>query len=239
MVTDRGLQYDRRWMLIDDNNRFISQRECSQMALLKTAINDSYLVVTNNVTNTSINIPLTTRSKGFIQVTIWDDSCVSVLMRDEINAWFTKALGISVRLVYMPDDSQRLVEEKYAKHNDITSFSDAFPFLLIGQSSLDDLNTRLDNAVQIDRFRPNIVFSGAAPYCEDTIDSFTINNINFNGAKLCARCNMITINQNDSTSAKEPTKTLARYRRRDNKIYFGQNLIHNGSGKFLSVTSCI
>jgi uncharacterized protein YcbX len=113
----------------------------------------------------------------------------------------------------------------------MASFSDGVPFLLIGRSSLDDLNNRLKDPLPINRFRPNIVFTGGQPYQEDIIDSFTINNIAFNGVKLCARCVMITIDQNNASGSKEPTKTLASYRLKNKKIYFGQNLIHSGTGQ--------
>jgi uncharacterized protein YcbX len=229
-VTDRGLQYDRRWMLIDDNNRFVSQREFGKMALLKTAITDKFLMVTNIADNSSIEVPLNNVNPEALIVEVWDDTCEAQLVGQDVDAWFTDAMGISLRLVYMPQSSHRLVEDKYAINKEITSFSDAFPFLLIGQSSLDDLNGRLDTPIPINRFRPNIVFTGAAPYLEDVMESLDINGITFTGAKLCARCNMITINQQDGVSNKEPTKTLAKYRSKNNKVYFGQNLIHQGTG---------
>lgn len=230
VITDRGIKYDRRWMLVDTNNRFISQRECAKMALLKTNISADHLTVTNTSDNSSVNIPLASEKNEFVQVTIWDDTCTGQLVDDDIDAWFTDALGRHVRLVYMPDDTMRFTESAYAPAGSITSFSDAYPFLLIGQSSLDDLNKRLNSRLPVDRFRPNIVFTGGAPYQEDIIDSFTINNISFNGVKLCARCIMITIDQANASMGKEPTKTLASYRARNNKMYFGQNLTHSGSG---------
>jgi uncharacterized protein YcbX len=230
IITDRGIKHDRRWMLIDPNNRFISQREFAKMALLKTDITDEYLTVTNTSDNSSINIPLTPVKNEVIQVTIWDDTCTGQLVSDDINAWFTNALGRDIRLVYMPDSTARFTEPAYSPADSITSFSDAYPFLLIGQSSLDDLNKRLNSQLPINRFRPNIVFTGGAPYQEDIMNSFTINNIAFNGVKLCARCIMITIDQTDASIGKEPTKTLASYRAKNNKIYFGQNLVHRGSG---------
>jgi uncharacterized protein YcbX len=230
VITDRGIKYDRRWMLIDSDNRFISQRECAKMALLKTHISADYLTVTNTSDNSSINIPLTPVKKEVIQVTIWDDTCTVQLVNDDIDAWFTNVLGRDIRLVYMPDSTARFTEPAYTPADSITSFSDAYPFLIIGQSSLDDLNKRLNRKVPVSRFRPNIVFTGGAPYQEDVMNSFIINNITFNGVKLCARCIMITIDQTDASMGKEPTKTLASYRAKNNKIYFGQNLIHSGSG---------
>lgn len=230
VITDRGIKHDRRWMLIDSDNRFISQRECSKMALLKTHITDECLTVTNTSDNSSVNIPLAPVKKEVIQVTIWDDTCTGQLVDNDIDVWFTNALGRDIRLVYMPDSTARFTEPAYAPEGSITSFSDAYPFLLIGQSSLDDLNKRLNSQLPINRFRPNIVFTGGAPYQEDMMDSFTINNIAFNGVKLCARCVIITIDQADASIGKEPTKTLASYRAKNNKIYFGQNLVHSGSG---------
>jgi uncharacterized protein YcbX len=229
-ITDRGFQYDRRWMLIDENNRFISQRECAKLALLKTHISDDFLTVTNTLNNTSIKIALVPVKKEVIQVIIWDDVCTGQLIDEDIDAWFTGVLGMPARLVYMPDSTERFTEAAYAPADSITSFSDAYPFLIIGQSSLDDLNKRLNEPLSINRFRPNIVFTGGEPYYEDTMHNLTINNITFNGVKLCARCNVITINQDDASISKEPTKTLASYRKKNNKIYFGQNLVHSGIG---------
>jgi uncharacterized protein YcbX len=230
VVTDRGFQYDRRWMLIDNNNRFISQRECAKMALLKTNISADYLTVTDSSNNSFIKISLTPEKEEIIQVSVWDDTCTGQLVNDEIDKWFTNTLGRDIRLVYMPDSTKRFTDSKYAPSNSITSFSDAYPFLMIGQSSLDDLNDRLSNKVLINRFRPNIVFTGGAPYHEDVMNGFTINNIQFNGVKLCARCPIITIDQANASIGKEPTKTLASYRAKNNKIYFGQNLVHTGGG---------
>ena len=131
----------------------------------------------------------------------------------------------------MPDSIQRFVDKKYAKGNDITGFADAFPFLILGQSSLNDLNSRLKGALPINRFRPNIVFTGGKPYEEDVMEYFTINNIGFYGVKLCARCVIPTIDQDTGRKFKEPLKTLATYRQKDNKIYFGQNLLADNTGK--------
>lgn len=229
LVTDRGFEYDRRWMLIDKSNRFISQREHAAMALLTPEIINSYLIISAR-DNTSINIPLNSGKQEFIAVNIWDDTCLAQLVDKAFDDWFSKQLGIDVRLVYMPDQTLRFTDPQYTKTGHITSFSDAYPFMMIGQASLDDLNERLDEQLPVNRFRPNIVFTGGQPYQEDRMNSFTINGIGFKGVKLCARCNIITIDQATAISAKEPTKTLATYRAKNKKIYFGQNLVHNGTG---------
>ncbi|MFD0749320.1 MOSC domain-containing protein [Mucilaginibacter calamicampi] len=227
-VTDRGFKHDRRWMLIDENNRFLSQREVALMALLKVSIEDAGVTVTFN--KTSIQIPFDFENQEFISVEIWDDTCRAQLIDKNIDKWFSDILGINCRLVYMPDESLRVTDPRYAPAGSVTSFADAYPFLLIGQASLDDLNSRLDVAIPMDRFRPNIVITGSEPYQEDLIDEITINGISFSGVKLCARCNIPTIDQQTARASKEPSKTMAKYRLKNKKIYFGQNLIHSATG---------
>lgn len=230
LLTDRGLQHDRRWMLIDSDNRFLSQRENIQMALLKTALTNDGLVVTYTPDGTSITIPYLPLNEELLDVTIWDDTCIAQLVSMEIDAWFTGKLGMPARLVYMPDNSLRQTDLRYTNEGKITSFSDAYPMLIIGQASLDDLNDRMPEALPMDRFRPNIVFTGGKAYSEDTMKHIAVNGIDMHGVKLCARCIMTTVNQQTAKKGKEPLKTLAKYRLKSNKIYFGQNLVHSGSG---------
>jgi len=229
-VTDRGFKYDRRWMLIDANNRFLTQREFPVMALLKVTLTDDGLLVTNDQDQTNIAIPFEPLKQEFFEVTIWDDTCIGQAVSNETDEWFTNILGFKCRLVYMPDKTKRHTDINYTTGKEITSFSDAYPFMLIGQASLDELNSRLVEPLPINRFRPNIVFTGALPFEEDIINKFIINNIQFNGVKLCARCVIITIDQTNASKGNEPSKTLATYRLKNNKIYFGQNAVHKGIG---------
>lgn len=229
-LTDRGLQHDRRWMLIDANNRFLSQREKAEMALLSTSLTEDGLMVNYTPDATSIKIPLVPSKNENVAVTIWDDTCTAQLVSDEVDTWFTTKLNMPARLVYMPDDSLRQTDPRYTDEGTITSFSDAYPLLLIGQASLDDLNSRMAEALSMDRFRPNVVFTGAEAYAEDTMKHIAIHGIDFYGVKLCARCVSTTVDQQSAKKGKEPLKTLAKYRLRNNKIYFGQNLVHSGSG---------
>jgi len=230
-VTDRGFQHDRRWMLVDYNNQFISQREVHQMALLKPSLTDEGVKVTHFVKQSSYTIPFDAVKNEFAGVTIWDDTCTGQFVSDEADEWFTLMLEMPCRLVYMPDQTHRITDQRYTSEDSITSFSDAYPFLLIGQSSLDDLNSKLMETLPMNRFRPNIVFTGGEPYEEDMMHTFTIGDITFHGVKLCARCVMTTIDQENGESGKEPLKTLARYRLKNKKIMFGQNLSHEGSGE--------
>ncbi|MXV49752.1 MOSC domain-containing protein [Pedobacter sp. HMF7647] len=232
-ITDRGFKHDRRWMLIDKNDRFLSQREFAQMALLTVEINDNELVVSHkHELQKKLNIPIVPKTNQSIFASVWDDQFETIRVDPEADKWFSMMLGFDCRLVYMPDETHRAVDERYAiNYDEITSLSDAYPFLLISEASLEDLNNKLAEKLPMDRFRPNIVIKGAFPFQEDEMEEFSINGISFFGVKPCARCIVTTINQDNAQKGKEPLKTLSSYRLKGHKILFGQNLLHGGLGK--------
>ena len=228
IFTTRGLENDRRFMLTDENGRFLSQREYLQLAIFQTEIEGDFLKITDKKTGQNIKINLSPSSQStLIQVTIWDDETTAIEVSNEASNWFTQALGISTRLVYMHEESQRKIEPNYAlTGNEITSFSDGYPILIIGQSSLDDLNNRLENSVNINRFRPNFVFTDGEPFEEDAWHEFTVGDVRFFGVKPCSRCIMTTIDQETGEkNGKEPLLTLNKYRKAGNRILFGQNVL--------------
>jgi len=231
-LTDRGFQYDRRWMLVNEQNEFLTQREFPQMALLQTEITNSGIKVSQkkNV-NENILVPFNAESNYKITVRVWDDMCDAIFVNDHFSDWFSDQLKIRCKLVYMPDDSIRRVDRRYAFNNETTSFSDGYPILMISEESLADLNSRLINSLPMNRFRPNMVIKDVRPYEEDEMDQFDINGINFYGVKLCSRCVITTTNQDTAEKNKEPLKTLATYRTKNNNVYFGQNVLYNGNGK--------
>jgi uncharacterized protein len=227
-ITSRGLENDRRFMLVDENGRFLSQREYPQLAIFQTEIEGDFLKITNKKNGQNITVNLSPSSQSIsVQVTIWDDETTAIEVSNEASGWFTQALVISTRLVYMPEESQRKIESNYALTGDeITSFSDGYPILIIGQSSLDDLNNRLENPVNINRFRPNFVFTDGEPFEEDAWHEFTVGDVRFFGVKPCSRCIMTTIDQETGEKkGKEPLLTLNKYRKAGNKILFGQNVL--------------
>jgi len=230
-LTATGFTYDRRWMLTDEQNVFLSQRSFPQMALLQPVeTSNGFMVFHKNKPTANIFIPFNTELTKKVNATIWDDNCDAYECSNDINEWFSEMLQIKCKLLYMPDDTKRFVDNNYASNKEITSFSDAYPVLMIGQNALDFLNTKLEVPLPIDRFRPNIVFTGGQPHCEDEMAVFSINNIRFFGVKPCARCVITTINQLTGEKAAEPLKTLATYRFKNNKIYFGQNILHQSNG---------
>ncbi len=229
----RGLQYDRRWMLVDVAGRFVSQREIPAMAMLGTTIGASFLTVFwKHKPTERIDIPLDIPISNLpsLLVEVWDDQCTACSLPEEINQWFSAQLGQDLRLVLMPETTHRSTDERYTPPGHPVSFADGFPYMIIGQASLDELNTRLDHALPINRFRPNLVFTGGQAFEEDTWEAFWVGKQPFKGVKLCARCIMPTIDQDTAARAAEPLKTLAGYRNTDNKIFFGQNVIWLGEG---------
>ena len=220
-VEARGLQHDRRWMLCDENNQFITQRKFAHLALFKLQLIDSGFQI--EFQGNYIQIPYSINGDR-IQVKIWEDTC-DAIEYPEASAWFTKMLSITCKLCYMPHDTKRIVDEKYAGSNQINSFSDGFPILIAGQQSLDFLNQKLKQPIDINRFRPNMVFDGGSAYDEDSFSMFSINDVLFKGVKPCARCQVIGIDQNTSMVNLEPLSVLSSYRNVNNKVLFGQNVI--------------
>lgn len=230
-LSDRGLEHDRRWVLIDDNNRFISQREVARMALLHPVICGSRLIVFEKGDSADVlGLDLIPANGDLIKVVLFKDESEGVVAEEAVNNWFSKKLDLNCRLVYMPDTVRRMVDPVYARDSEITAFSDGFPLLMIGQASLNDLNNRLDQWLPMNRFRPNIVFTGGAAFEEDTMKEVMINDISFSAVKPCARCVVTTIDQETGLKGKEPLRTLNKYRQLNNKLYFGQNILYKGAG---------
>jgi uncharacterized protein YcbX len=202
------------------------------MALLKVQVTESGLLIRNiSVPGEELLVPFEPPVAETTIVTVWSNHCRAQRVSEAADAWFSKQLGLSCKLVYMPESTNRFVDSRYAHHKEITGFSDGFPLLLISQASLDDLNGRLSEPLPMNRFRPNLVFTGGTPFLEDTMKQFEINGITFFCVKPCARCVITTIDQQTGIKAKEPLKTLSTYRMKNNKVLFGQNLLYNGHGK--------
>ncbi|MEM9073195.1 MAG: MOSC domain-containing protein [Myxococcota bacterium] len=221
-----GFRHDRRWMLVDGNDRFLTQRQLPQMALAKVAFEGAGYRIDNG--SDALWIP-ETHDGPARQVTIWRSE-VPAAEFEPGHAFFRSWLGRDdVRLVHLSERVHRSTNR--GLESDQVSFADGYPYLLIGQSSLDDLNTKLDTPVPMGRFRPNLVVRGALPYAEDDWSTIQIGDLRFRNVKPCERCVMTTIDLKTATKGKEPLRTLATYRRRDGKVLFGVNLCPDGVGE--------
>jgi uncharacterized protein YcbX len=227
-LTDRGLEHDRRWMLIDPGGRFLSQRECGEMACLHGSPAASGFRVTDVRNGASIGLPWELDEGGPVHARVWDDA-VDLLLADEaVHHWFSEALKRPVRLAFMPQRTVRITDRTYAEVP--VALNDAFPALIISQASLDDLNGRLVTPVPMERFRPNLVIAGGAAFQEDAWRSLRIGDVRFHLVKPCARCVIPNTDQRSGARLKEPLRTLTGYRSADNKVLFGMNATFDGPG---------
>jgi uncharacterized protein YcbX len=229
-VVETGLKYDRQWMLIDENGQFLSQRRLPKMALIQTRLTDSELIL-SAPKFPDFTLSLESSGDGIIQSTVWKDCCAAQHVSNEVDAWFSDFLEISCRLVYLPLETKRGVDLNYANEVDRVAFADGFPFLIVSENSLNSLNSNLETPVEMARFRPNLVISGCDAYAEDSWREVQIGNIDFRLPKPCSRCSVPAINPKTADVGKEPLTTLNRLRKWQNKIYFGQNALHNQCGE--------
>ncbi len=224
-----GLLHDRRWMLIDDEGRFLSQRKLARMCLMQSTQQEyGVLLSAPGLSDLTVVRP----EQGAIRrVQVWKDECDARDAGDEAAAWCSGFLQQSCRLVWFPDDEVRAVDPRFARDGDRTAFSDGFPLLLISQASLDGLNARLPQSVDMRRFRPNLVVAGTDAHAEDSWKRIRIGSLAFRVAKPCSRCVIPSIDPDSAEKWPELTRTLTQYRRRDGKVFFGQNLIPDGDGE--------
>ncbi len=235
VVQTRGLQWDRRWMLTEVSGKFITQREFPRLALLQPEINPSGMTIRHKKdTFLSIHIPLE-ENEDVRPVSIWGDNTYGMLMNSAVNEFFSDYLGIHCQLVYMPDTVHRKVDPGYDRGDNVVSYADGYPYLILSEASLEDLNSRLENPVPMDRFRPNFVFSGAGPYDEDDFHQLQIGNVTFEAVKKCGRCNLTTVDQQSGLMGKEPLRTLSSYRKEGHSVKFGMNLCLGDPGQVGSI----
>ena len=223
-----GPQGDRRWMLIDENRRFVSQREDPRMARIRIEEQNGGLVFELDGERITVSTP---EDRRRCEVQIWSDRVSAVDAGDAAAEWFSECLSRTLRLVHMPEASHRYVDGLYAREGETVSFADGFPLLLVSAAALDVLNDKLAEPVTLDRFRPNLVVSGCEPHAEDGWKRIRIGELEFDVAKPCARCVMPSIDQVTGDKHSEILRVLASYRRgEDRQVYFGQNLLYRHPG---------
>lgn len=231
VVEKRGLRFDRRWMLTDPDGMFFTQREVPKMATIGVRVDDGQLTVDSENAG-SIPIPFEPDRGHRQDVIVWRSEVAGLVYNGEVSEWFSDALGKKCQLVRMPDSFERHVNEKFDNGNDIVSFADGYPLLLIGEASLGNLNNRIaENAerdqiredvgeppavrrLPMNRFRPNVVVSGSGPFEEDNWARVKIGDAIFRVAKPCARCVLTTVDQSTGAfDGKEPLRTFATFRK--------------------------
>lgn len=231
-VQPQGLKDDRLHMLVDENGLFITQRKYPQLALIKVQQTErGFNFCAEN------HSPLAIEDAHFqtetLNVKIWQDECAGLVADEKINQWFSQYLGFSVRLVKYNHHAPRLSDPSYSQPDDIVSFADGFPLLVISQASLNDLNSKLESSVSMSNFRPNIIVDGCDAFAEDGWKQIRIGEVVFDAVKRCSRCVLTTINPETGIKSDngQPLKTLSQYRKGDGGVLFGMNLIPRTKGR--------
>jgi uncharacterized protein YcbX len=251
-----GLAGDRRWMLADEDGRFISQREEPSLALVvvsttpdsttpdsttpdsaspDSASPDSGALTVAAPGRPDLRIAVPGPDAPQLKVTVWSSVLVAAAAGAAADAWFSAYLGRPVNLVYLDDPAtRRPVSQEFGREGDTVSFADGYPLLLTTTGSLDDLGRWLaedgDQPVPMKAFRPNVVVAGTPPWAEDRWLRVRIGEVPFRVVKPCGRCVVTTIDQQTGVRGRQPLKMLGRHRRFGKQLVFGQNLIPDRTG---------
>jgi uncharacterized protein len=235
-LTTRGLAHDRRFMVVDRDHEFVSQREFPKMATIWTDVIGDKLELAS-ADHDAVTFDLQPRALPTRTVRVWSSHVHAHTVSAEADEWLSTVLGFDARLVYMPDSAERRCNPTYAKNNEIVSFADGYPVLITNEGSLEDLNQRIvangGQPVPMNRFRSNIVVRGAAAWAEDTWNEIAIGDAVFRAAKPCGRCQVTTTDQaSGEITGPEPLRTLSQFRSSaEFGVMFGVNLVPVTLGK--------
>ncbi len=226
-----GLDLDRRLMVVTPEGEFLTQRQIAKLALI-TPVREDGVLTLSAPNMDSLQVAIRTSGHSW-SVNIWKSKGVQAIDQgEEAVEWLSDFLDTSVRLVHIADGYKRLVNQEYAVNaDDHTGFADGYPILIISEESLQDLNSRLETPVPMNRFRPSIVVKGCEPYAEDTWNRIQIGDVKLAIVKPCARCEVTTIDKETLERRKEPLKTLGKYRKHALGAIFGQNVIPLNEGR--------
>ncbi len=229
-VEPEGLAGDRRWLIVDPDGRFISQRSEPKLARIAARTDDGQLILTAPDRPDLTVVPPDGRQRQI--VTVWRDEVSAATADPHASRWLSDFLGRRCHLVWMDDACRRPISGSGGRDGEQVSFADGYPCLVVSEASLADLNGRLTAVVPMDRFRPNLVVSGCAPFAEDTWARLAIGEAVFRNAGPCARCSVTTVDQQSGRRlAPEPLRTLGAYRRTEKGVIFGVNLVVEKPGR--------
>lgn len=229
VVEPWGLAGDRRWMLVDDSGTVMTARKFPRLLLAHPSPSADGLSIAGPAGTVDVPVP---GGSDLAEVSVWSSHLAASPAGPEADAWFSDLLGRSTRLVYLDDPTRRAADPAYSEQGDVVSLADGFPLLLATEESLGALNDLIAsgrNAAEaplpMERFRPNVVVSGAPAWDEDTWRRVRIGDATFRSVKACDRCVFTTIDPETLVKGKEPLATLARHRQWDQSLWFAINLI--------------
>ena len=232
-----GLAGDRRWLLVDENGRFVSQREEPSLARVHVTYGRAQGTISVEAAGHPrhrIATPAESRGAEMLKVTVWSSAVLAAAAGPAADAWFSSYLGRTVRLVHLDDPARRPVDPEFGREGDVVSFADGYPLLLTCVGSLAELGRWLtedgEQPVPMTRFRPSVVVTGAPPWAEDRWRRIRIGAVPLRVVKPCGRCVVTTTDQVTGQRGSQPLKMLGRRRRFGQQLVFGQNLIPDSPG---------
>lgn len=236
-LASRGLDLDRRFMVVSPDGHFLTQRELPEMARLRVKRARDEWVVTAPALPRKLVIPGVPPSEPPLLVTVWESEVAAIPLGPDADDFFTEALGTPARLVFMPESTHRRVDPTYAPDAEV-GFADGFPLLLTSRASLDALNSRLAIALPMSRFRPNLIIDGCPPFAEDRWRRIQIGEVVIELVKPCTRCAIISTSEETGARDPAPLKALGEFRRinspRLQGVLFGVNGVHKTLGTLIT-----
>lgn len=229
-IGERGVKYDRNWVIANTEGKAITQREIATMALVEATVDDGGALMLKAPGRDPLKVASGADPQA-ATVDVWGNQCAGVDEGDDAANWLSSYLETTCRLVRVSSTNDRQCAVPLPDGSPVKlTFVDGCSFLVISQESLDDLNNRLPEPITINRFRPNIVLSGLGAYAEDECDELQIGDLKFFKVQQCERCVITTINPDTAQKGVEPLKTLNAYRRQEKAVIFGTYFLHSGPG---------
>ena len=231
LVEPWGLSGDRRWMVVDETGRFLTQREHPSMARIRAYAGAGGIALQTG--ERRVIVPFPGRDAAILSVTVWRDVVEARVACADSHTLLGAALGCPCRLVWMQDTRGRATDARFAPAGSTVSFADGFPLLLASTASLADLNARLAAPIPMGRFRVNVAIEGGAAWEEDAWERVRIGEVTFAVVKACERCVVTTIDPEtgERPDKTEPLRTLAQFRRDvRGGVMFGQNMVPETGG---------
>lgn len=228
-----GLAGDRRWLVVDGDAKLVTQRDTPALGRIRPEPGDGGLLLrAPGAQDLWVPFPAgpTTDVRHFH---LW----IAATPADPaVDRWISDVIGRPVTLVYLDDPTRRPVEPGFSEPTDRVSFADGFPLLLVNAASLDAVNDWLveggDEPVEMTRFRPNVVVTGAPAWAEDGWigGRVVIGDVSFRVPKACSRCVLTTVDPETGEKGRQPLHVLGKHRRFPEGLLFGVNLIPDLEG---------
>lgn len=213
LLTPKGLQYDRNWMILDANGQFMTQRKVPEMTQIIPEIKDNALHLWHKPSGQRTSIPIQEEYGENIQTKVWSDDCTLQRVGQSVDEFLSDCLDRTCSLYFFPAGNKRTRVHSEGVYSYTSSLADKSPILLANTASVQELNTRLGNEIQMSRFRANIIYEGEQAWEEDHFGDLQIGNTTLKRVELCGRCPLINVDQATGHTSKEPLQTLLTYRK--------------------------